>query len=84
MFQSNNKPSALGTILAPEIDIQGNINVSGNIIVYGQVTGDIISTGTPYGVSLKNPNTPFLKDGDAIHMEIEGLGTIQNTVRFVD
>ena len=46
--------------------------------------GDIISTGTPYGVSLKNPNTPFLKDGDAIHMEIEGLGTIQNTVRFVD
>ena len=46
--------------------------------------GDIISTGTPYGVSLKNPNTPFLKDGDAIHMEIESLGTIQNTVRFVD
>jgi len=46
--------------------------------------GDIISTGTPYGVALKNPNTPFLKDGDEIHMEIENLGTIQNTVRFVD
>jgi len=46
--------------------------------------GDIISTGTPYGVALKNPNTPFLKDGDEIHMEIESLGTIQNTVRFVD
>ena len=46
MFQSNNKQSSLGTILAPEIDIKGNINVSGNIIVYGQVTGDIISTGT--------------------------------------
>ena len=46
--------------------------------------GDIISTGTPEGVALKNPDTPFLKDGDKIHMEIEKLGTIQNTVRFVD
>ena len=46
--------------------------------------GDIISTGTPEGVALKNPNTPFLKDGDKIHMEIEKLGTIKNTVKFVD
>ena len=46
--------------------------------------GDIISTGTPEGVALKNSDTPFLKDGDKIHMEIEKLGTIQNTVRFVD
>ena len=46
--------------------------------------GDIISTGTPEGVALKNPDTPFLKDGDKIHMEIEKLGTIQSTVRFVD
>ena len=46
--------------------------------------GDIISTGTPEGVALKNPDTPFLKDGDKIHMEIEKLGTIQNTVRLVD
>ena len=46
--------------------------------------GDIISTGTPEGVALKNPNTPFLKNGDKIDMEIEGLGTIHNTVRFAD
>ena len=46
--------------------------------------GDIISTGTPEGVALKNPETPFLKDGDNIHMEIEKLGSIQNTVKFVD
>jgi 2-keto-4-pentenoate hydratase/2-oxohepta-3-ene-1,7-dioic acid hydratase in catechol pathway len=46
--------------------------------------GDIISTGTPEGVALKNPNIPFLNDGDAISMEIEGLDAIQNTVRFVD
>ena len=46
--------------------------------------GDIIATGTPEGVALNNPDIPFLKDGDTVHMEIEGLGTIQNTVRFVD
>ena len=46
MFQSDNKQSSLGTILAPEIDIKGDINVSGNIIVYGTVHGNIISNGT--------------------------------------
>ena len=46
--------------------------------------GDIISTGTPEGVALKNPGIPFLKDGDLIEMEVEGLGAIKNTVKFVD
>ena len=45
--------------------------------------GDIIATGTPEGVALNNPDTPFLKDGDEIDMEIEKLGKIQNTVKFV-
>ena len=45
--------------------------------------GDIISTGTPEGVALNNPDTPFLKDGDKIDMEIEKLGKIQNTIKFV-
>ena len=45
--------------------------------------GDIIATGTPEGVALNNPDTPFLKDGDKIDMEIEKLGKIQNIVKFV-
>ena len=45
--------------------------------------GDVIATGTPEGVALNNPDTPFLKDGDEIDMEIEKLGKIQNTVKFV-
>ncbi len=44
--------------------------------------GDIISTGTPSGVVLKNPNLEYLKDGDEIEMEIESLGILKNTVRF--
>jgi len=45
--------------------------------------GDIISTGTPAGVMLNKPNAVFLKDGDKIEMEIENLGILNNTVRFV-
>lgn len=46
--------------------------------------GDIISTGTPEGVVLNNPNLEFLKNGDKIEMEIEGLGKLENTVKFLD
>jgi len=45
--------------------------------------GDIISTGTPAGVMLNKPNATFLKDGDIIEMEIEDLGILKNTVKFV-
>ena len=45
--------------------------------------GDVIATGTPEGVVLNNPDIPFLKDGDKIDMEIEKLGKIQNSVKFV-
>jgi len=45
--------------------------------------GDIISTGTPAGVMLNKPNAVFLKDGDRVEMEIENLGTLNNTIKIV-
>ena len=45
--------------------------------------GDIISTGTPAGVAMNNPGVAFLGNGDRIEMEIEGLGTLRNTVEMV-
>lgn len=45
--------------------------------------GDIISTGTPAGVMLNKPDAVFLKHGDKIEMEIERLGKLENTVKFV-
>jgi len=45
--------------------------------------GDVISTGTPAGVMQNNPDAVFLQDGDKIEMEIERLGKLENTVRFV-
>lgn len=45
--------------------------------------GDIISTGTPAGVMLNKPNAVFLKNGDKVEMEIEGLGSLNNTIKIV-
>ena len=45
--------------------------------------GDIISTGTPAGVMLNKPNAVFLKDGDKVEMEIEGLGILNNTIKVI-
>jgi len=45
--------------------------------------GDIISTGTPAGVMLNKLNAVFLKDGDKVEMEIEGLGILNNTIKVV-
>ena len=46
--------------------------------------GDIISTGTPAGVMLNKPDAVYLKDGDNIEMEIDGLGKLENTIKFAD
>ena len=40
--------------------------------------GDVINTGTPQGVALSG-RFPYLKDGDVVEMEIDGLGR-QRTV----
>ena len=42
--------------------------------------GDIILTGTPPGVGAAREPQVFLKDGDEVSIEIEGLGTLTNPV----
>ena len=41
--------------------------------------GDVINTGTPEGVALSG-RFPYLRDGDVVAMEIEGLGRQQQRV----
>ncbi|GAA0669056.1 fumarylacetoacetate hydrolase family protein [Kitasatospora atroaurantiaca] len=36
--------------------------------------GDVIVTGTPAGVTLGHPGTPFLRPADVVELEVEGLG----------
>ena len=42
--------------------------------------GDIIATGTPAGVGLGMTPPPFLRDGDDVRIEIEGIGVLENRV----
>jgi 2-keto-4-pentenoate hydratase/2-oxohepta-3-ene-1,7-dioic acid hydratase in catechol pathway len=42
--------------------------------------GDLIATGTPSGVGFRREPPLFLRAGDIIEVEIEGIGTIRNPV----
>lgn len=42
--------------------------------------GDIILTGTPAGVAMGLPGTPYLRAGDTVTVEIERLGALTNTI----
>jgi len=43
--------------------------------------GDLINTGTPAGVALGLPDHPYLRSGDRVDLEIDGLG--RQSSRFV-
>ncbi len=45
--------------------------------------GDVINTGTPAGVALGRPGTPYLRPGDVVALEIDGLGRQRQTFRAV-
>lgn len=44
------------------------------------VPGDIIATGTPAGVGIGHTPPVYLKAGDLIRIEIQGIGVLQNPV----
>jgi 2-keto-4-pentenoate hydratase/2-oxohepta-3-ene-1,7-dioic acid hydratase in catechol pathway len=42
--------------------------------------GDLIYTGTPPGVGMARKPQVWLKPGDVVEVEIDGLGVLSNTV----
>ena len=79
-------PQALGLRLWVNGELRQNGNTSN--MIFGVATlvhyisqfmvlrpGDVINTGTPAGVALGQPEPkPFLRDGDQLALEIDGLG----------
>jgi 2-keto-4-pentenoate hydratase/2-oxohepta-3-ene-1,7-dioic acid hydratase in catechol pathway len=41
--------------------------------------GDVVNTGTPAGVALGRPDQPYLRAGDVVEVEIDGLGRQRQT-----
>lgn len=45
------------------------------------VPGDVIATGTPEGVGMGQKPQRYLRDGDVMELEVQGLGTQKQTAR---
>jgi len=46
MFQSNKINGTISSILGPEVEINGDVSVTGDLLIYGKVFGSINSKGT--------------------------------------
>ncbi|MCP1387718.1 fumarylacetoacetate hydrolase family protein [Corynebacterium sp. TA-R-1] len=49
--------------------------------IYPLEPGDVIATGTPDGVGHARDPKRYIQNGEAVRVEIEGLGAIENTTR---
>lgn len=85
-------PQNLSLTLSLNGDVQQNSSTSDMIFTVAQVishlsqfmelrAGDIIATGTPEGVGMGNKPPKFLKAGDVMSLEVEGLGRQEQTVQ---
>lgn len=85
-------PQKLALKLSINGDVQQSSNTSDMIFSCAEIvsymsrfmelrTGDVISTGTPEGVGLGQTPQRWLKPGDIMELEIEGLGTQKQEVR---
>lgn len=52
--------------------------ISAGITLY---PGDVIATGTPVGVGIGFKPPKYLKSGDVVRLEIDGIGVLQNALR---
>ncbi len=62
-----------------------NINTCLSVLSRGTtlLAGDIIATGTPEGVRFARKPPEFLKPRDVVESEIDGIGTLRNTMEDV-
>ena len=85
MFQSEKPESKTSSILGPELEIHGDVKVSGSLLIYGKVFGSIQSSGavrTANGsvvngnISAKEASIGGKVDGD---LDIEKKVTLGDT-----
>jgi 2-keto-4-pentenoate hydratase/2-oxohepta-3-ene-1,7-dioic acid hydratase in catechol pathway len=43
--------------------------------------GDVFATGTPGGVGFARKPPRFLRDGDVVEVEVQGIGVLRNPVQ---
>ena len=72
MFQSNKTNSSMSSILGPELKIDGDIDVKGDLLIYGQVTGNVNSKGTINSAKGSIVEGNITADNASIHGMVKG------------
>jgi len=75
----NGKQMQNGTTKTFIFDVRYLVSYLSNLITL--MPGDLIATGTPPGVGLGMKPPVYMNPGDVVRMEIDGLGSLENTVK---
>ena len=80
MFQSKKKNNTISSILGPEIKIDGNIDAKGDLLIYGEVTGNVNSNGTINSSKGSLVQGNINAQNASIHGKIMGDLSVKNKV----
>jgi acylpyruvate hydrolase len=71
-MQSDNTSNMIFSVAATIVSITEGMTLE---------PGDLVVMGTPSGVGYARAEPVFMKDGDVVEIEIEGIGTLRNPIR---
>jgi len=80
MFQSNNMKNNMSSILGPEVEINGDVKVAGDLLIYGKVYGNIISKGAVNSAKGSLIKGDIKAENASISGTVEGNLDIQSKV----
>ena len=84
MFQSEKPESKTSSILGPELEILGDVNVSGSLLIYGKVFGSIQSSGAVRTANGSEVNRNISAKEAAIGGKVDGDLDIEKKVTLGD
>ena len=84
MFQSDKPDSKISSILGPELEIHGDVKVSGSLLIYGKVFGNIESRGTVRTANGSHVKGNITARDAAISGHVEGDLLVEKKVTLGD
>ena len=84
MFQSEKPESKTSSILGPELEINGDVKVSGSLLIYGKVFGSIQSSGAVRTANGSEVNGNITAKEAAIGGKVDGDLDVEKKVTLGD
>ena len=84
MFQSVKPDSKSSSILGPELEIHGDVKVSGSLLIYGKVFGNIQSNGTVQTANGSEVHGNIIAKDVAIGGKVDGDLDVEKKVTLGD